>query len=75
MSVNLAEFEPITELNKPEMVNWLTATLNILTDPNFDRDNPNFNRIFGTDRDDVDEVIDMFGRFTNTLINYSFIKK
>ena len=76
MPFNLNEFEPINEINKPEMIAWLTDTLNILTDPNFQGWNQTRrNRIFGTERDDIDETIDMFGRFLTTLVNCNiFIK-
>lgn len=75
MPLNLNEFMPINELNKQEMIVWLNNTLTTLTDPNFDWGNPNINRIFGTDRDDIDEVIDMFGRFLRTLVDYNLFQK
>lgn len=75
MPYNLNEFVPINELNKQEMIIWLDSTLNVLTDPNFDWNNPNINRIFGTNRDDIDEVIDMFGRFLKTLVDYNLFQK
>ena len=75
MNIDLSQFEPITELNKPELIQWLENSIATLQDPAYDRDNPNQNRVFGTERDDIDEAIDLIGRVLVTCKNFNFFQK
>lgn len=73
--VDLSQFEPVSEVNKEELITWLQEQLEVLSDPNYNRSNRNVNRIYGDNQDDIDVTITMLGRFLVTLQNYNLFKK
>lgn len=81
MAIDLNQFNPITELDKQELLDWLVQILDDLSNgqvktwDNVVNLNTTNNRIFGTSRDDVDETIDMFGRFAVTLLKCNIFAK
>lgn len=76
MNLDLSQFEPINEMNKDEVFAWLEDVLDEISDPNFaGRASRKVTRIFNTDKDDIDELITLLGRFAATINEYNFFKK
>lgn len=73
--VDMTQFEPVTELNKEEVITWLQQQLEALEDPNYDYHNRNVNRVFGSNEDDIDVARTFLGRFLVTLQTNNLFKK
>lgn len=74
--VDLSQFEPVTEINKEELMQWLQEQLEVLEDPNYNYGNRNVNRVFmDQNQDDIDVARIFMGKFLVTLQQNTLVKK